>query len=114
MTEIKDKRPLANIKQVTNAKTLVVPCDELPHSVVLIKYEDSIKAYENNCPHQDVPLNEAYKIDVNPFDKTMKCSVHDAFFNIEDGLCVEGPCINDELTTVAIEIDEQGDIYLAQ
>ncbi|AZR81857.1 PfkB family carbohydrate kinase [Thiomicrospira sp. S5] len=114
MTEIKDKRPLANIKQVTNAKTLVVPCDELAHSVVLIKYEDSIKAYENNCPHQDVPLNEAYKIDVNPFDKTMKCSVHDAFFNIEDGLCVEGPCINDELTTVAIEIDEQGDIYLAQ
>lgn len=114
MMEIKGKQPLANIKQVTNARTLVVPCNDLPHSIVLIKYEDRIKAYENNCPHQNVPLNEAYKIDVNPFDHTLKCSVHDAFFNIEDGVCVEGPCMNDELTAVAIEIDEQGDIYLAQ
>ncbi|MDX1795122.1 MAG: PfkB family carbohydrate kinase [Hydrogenovibrio sp.] len=114
LTEIKEKQPLANYSQVNNSKTLVVPCADLPHSVILIKYEDEIKAYQNNCPHQDVPLNEAYKIDVNPFEKTMKCSVHDAYFNIEDGECIEGPCMNDELTPVAIEIDEKGDIYLAE
>lgn len=113
LNEIKAKQPLANEKQVTNARTLVVPCADLPHSVILIKYDAEIKAYQNNCPHQNVPLNEAYKIDVNPFEKTMKCSVHDAFFTIEDGLCIEGPCMNDELTPVDIEIDEKGDIYLA-
>lgn len=113
LTEIKAKQPLANIKQLSNAKTMVVPCADLNHSVILIKHDTGIKAYENNCPHQDVPLNEAYKIDVNPFEKTMKCSVHDAFFNIEDGVCVEGPCMNDELVPVPIEIDDSGDIYLA-
>jgi ketohexokinase len=80
--------------------------------VVLIKFEDSIKAYLNNCPHQNVPLDEAYKIDVNPFEKTMKCSVHDAFFNIEDGVCVEGPCWDEALEALEIKIDANGDIYL--
>lgn len=114
LSEIKEKQPLANVNQVSNSKSLVVPCADLPHSVILMKFEDQIKAYQNNCPHQDVPLNEAYKIDVNPFEKTIKCSVHDAWFNIEEGVCVDGPCLNDELIAVNIEIDDQGDIYLVQ
>ncbi|MBF6058733.1 MULTISPECIES: PfkB family carbohydrate kinase [Thiomicrorhabdus] len=111
LTEKNSDHPLANIKQVTNAKTTVVESLD-GTSVVLIKFEGKIKAYENNCPHQNVPLNEAYKIDVNPFDNTMKCSVHDAFFNIEDGLCVEGPCWNESLKSLSIRVDDKGDIYL--
>ncbi|WP_319381891.1 PfkB family carbohydrate kinase [Thiomicrorhabdus sp.] len=111
LSEKNADRPLANIKQVTNAKATVVESLD-GTSIVLIKYETGIKAYENNCPHQNVPLNEAYKIDVNPFEKTMKCSVHDAFFNIEDGLCVEGPCWNESLKSLPIRVDDQGDIYL--
>ncbi|WP_019556763.1 PfkB family carbohydrate kinase [Thiomicrorhabdus arctica] len=103
-------KPLANIKQLSNAKTLTV--NSGTRSVILIKHGDSVKAYLNNCPHQNVPLNEAYKIDVNPFEKTMKCSVHDAFFNIEDGLCIEGPCWNEALETIDIHIDDKGNIFL--
>ncbi|WP_373018265.1 PfkB family carbohydrate kinase [Thiomicrorhabdus sp.] len=105
-------KPIANISKLSNAKTMVVDTDEAPNSVVLIKYEDGVKAYVNNCPHQDVPLNEAYKIDVNPFEKTMKCSVHDAFFRIEDGVCIEGPCWDEALEALEVRIDEKGDIYL--
>ena len=112
LTEIRTKTPLANIQQLSTSKTIIVPCPDLEHSVILIKHKEGIKAYENNCPHQDVPLNEAYKIDVNPFEKTLKCSVHDAFFTIEDGNCVEGPCINEELVEVKLEIKNNGDIYL--
>jgi len=113
LTPLKVHRPLGNIKQVTNAKTLVVKTEQHPYEIILIKGEQQqIKAYENNCPHQNVPLTEAYKIDVNPFEKTMKCSVHEAFFNIEDGECIEGPCLYEHLTEVPIQIDEQGDIYL--
>jgi ketohexokinase len=103
-------KPLANIKQLSNAKTLIV--NSGTQSLVLIKYDNSVKAYINDCPHQNVPLNEAYKIDVNPFEKTLKCSVHDAFFNIEDGVCIEGPCWNEALTTVDIRMDDKGDIFL--
>lgn len=109
------RKPIANIKFITSSKATVVPAPGLPHRVVLIKHDDEIKAYENNCPHQDVPLDEAYKIDINPFEMTMKCSVHDAYFRIEDGVCVEGPCWRDELKPVDIEIDaDTGGIYLAE
>ena len=107
-----NSKPLANIKQLSNAKTLVVNSDS-GKSLVLIKYEDSVRCYVNNCPHQDVPLDEAYKIDVNPFEKTMKCSVHDAYFNIEDGLCIDGPCWDESLQRVPVKIDDTGDIFIA-
>jgi len=106
------QQPIANTKQLNTARTLVVRSKNHNQSIILIKHQDTVKAYKNNCPHQNIPLDEAYKIDVNPFQKTIKCSVHDAFFNIEDGLCIEGPCRNESLATVEITIDEQGDIYL--
>lgn len=105
-------QPIANIKQLSNAKTLVTKANEDAPSMVLIKHGDSVKAYQNNCPHQNVPLNEAYKIDINPFEKTIKCSVHNAFFKIESGECIEGPCRNESLVSIDIRIDEKGDIYL--
>jgi ketohexokinase len=109
------RKPIANLKHITSARATVVPAPGLRHKVVLIKHDNEIKAYENNCPHQDVPLDEAYKIDINPFEMTMKCSVHDAFFRIEDGVCIEGPCWREELTPVDIEVDsETGAIYLAE
>lgn len=111
MSETPNQKPLANIKQLSQAKTTVVT-SESGKSLVLIKYEESVRCYLNNCPHQDVPLDEAYKIDVNPFEKTMKCSVHDAYFNIEDGLCIDGPCWDESLEAVAVKVDDKGDIYL--
>ncbi|MBE0494319.1 MAG: Rieske 2Fe-2S domain-containing protein [Thiomicrospira sp.] len=109
------RKPIANIKHISSSKATVVPAPGRSHKVVLIKYDDQIKAYENNCPHQDVPLDEAYKIDINPFEMTMKCSVHDAYFRIDDGVCIEGPCWRDELKPVDIEIDsDTGGIYLAE
>ncbi|WEJ63331.1 PfkB family carbohydrate kinase [Thiomicrorhabdus lithotrophica] len=112
LTTSENSKPLTNIKQLSNAKTMVVNSDS-GQSLVLIKYEDSVRCYVNNCPHQDVPLDEAYKIDVNPFEKTMKCSVHDAYFNIEDGLCIDGPCWDESLQSVPVKIDDSGDIFLA-
>lgn len=107
-----ERKPLANYKQLSQAKTTVVESDD-GRSLILVRFEDGVRCYLNNCPHQDVPLNEAYKVDINPFEKTMKCSVHDAFFNIEDGLCVEGPCWDESLQMVDVEVEENGDIFLA-
>ncbi|CAN8141363.1 ketohexokinase [uncultured Thiomicrorhabdus sp.] len=107
-----ENRAIANIKQLSKAKATVIEVGSIG-GVILIMHENKVRAYENNCPHQNVPLNEAYKIDVNPFENTMKCSVHDAFFNIDDGECVDGPCWGEHLTPVSVRTDEQGDIYLA-
>ncbi|MDX1348358.1 MAG: PfkB family carbohydrate kinase [Thiomicrorhabdus chilensis] len=112
LTPVEPSSPIANLSQLGTTKTLVVEDKSSGKSVVLIKYENTVKAYLNNCPHQNVPLNEAYKIDVNPFEKTMKCSVHDAFFRIEDGICIEGPCWDEQLEPLETRVDDKGDIFL--
>ncbi len=108
-----DDLPLANVEDVSGAKATIARVPGRDVSLILIRDGDTVKAYVNNCPHQHVPLNEAYKVDVNPFQKTMKCSVHDAWFKIEDGECVDGPCLGDHLQPYPIRIDEAGNIYAA-
>ena len=103
---------ISNVSKLSKARATVVPLNGRK-DVVLVMHNDAVKAYENNCPHQNVPLNEAYKIDIDPFDQTMKCSVHDAFFKIEDGECIDGPCWGEHLKPVEIRVEENGDVFLA-
>ncbi len=111
LAPLADDLPLAKLEDVSGAKATIAQVPGRPTSVILIRDGETVKAYVNNCPHQQVPLNEAYKVDVNPFAKTLKCSVHDAWFKIADGECVEGPCLGDHLTPFPIRIDEAGNIY---
>lgn len=115
LAPLADDLPLAKLEDVSAAKATIAQVPGRDMTVILIrdKDTDAIKAYVNNCPHQQVPLNEAYKVDVNPFTKTLKCSVHDAWFKVEDGECVEGPCQGDHLQPFPIRIDEAGNIYAA-
>jgi len=115
LAPLADDQPLAKSSDISAAKATIAHVPGRDTTVILIrdKDTDTIKAYINNCPHQQVPLNEAYKVDVNPFAKTLKCSVHDAWFKVEDGECVEGPCQGDHLQPFPIRIDEAGNIYAA-
>ncbi len=115
LAPLADDLPLAKAEDISAAKATIAKVPGRDTSVILIrdKDADTIKAYVNNCPHQQVPLNEAYKVDVNPFAKTLKCSVHDAWFKVEDGECVDGPCLGDHLQPFPIRIDEAGNIFAA-
>ena len=114
LAPLADDQPLTHVDEVTNARATIARVPGQGFSVILIKDgEGRIRAWVNNCPHQHVPLNEAYKVDVNPFTQTMKCSVHDAWFKVDDGECVEGPCYGDHLTPFPIRIDQEGNIFAA-
>lgn len=107
-----DNKPiLANINNLTAHKVSVVSQGDL--SIALIRHGDDVKAYVNNCPHANVPLNSMYKIEIDPRTLTIKCSVHDAFFRVDDGYCVSGPCQGKSLSPVPVIIDAQGKIMLA-
>lgn len=105
-----NKTLLAHLNKLTTHKVTVV--EAKGQSIILARVDDQVKAYINNCPHANVPLNSMYKVEIDPRELTLKCSVHDAFFRIEDGLCVRGPCQNQALKAVPIMIDAQGRILL--
>jgi ketohexokinase len=109
-----DHRPvLTQAKDITPHKVKVVRIEGRKHSIALFRHGDEIKAFDNNCPHADVPLDSMYKIEIDPRGQTIKCSVHAALFRTDDGMCIAGPCERQTLTPTPIRVDDQGWIYLA-
>ncbi|WP_019673634.1 Rieske (2Fe-2S) protein [Psychrobacter lutiphocae] len=80
-------------------------------SILIIKKDNALYAYENSCPHFSIPLDykkgkfHTYKNEV------VMCAHHSAMFNITTGECIDGPCMGHSLTSIAIQIVD-GEVFL--
>lgn len=63
-------------------------------------------AYVNSCPHTNINLEWVPDqfLDIN--NELIQCSLHGAKFNIEDGLCIFGPCLGLRLKSLDIRIED--------
>lgn len=78
---------------------------------IFLVYRDAqVYAYRNSCPHTGAPLNWVPDQFLAVNEPLIHCQNHDAFFQIEDGLCVGGPCPGESLESVAVVVRDQ-DIY---
>jgi nitrite reductase/ring-hydroxylating ferredoxin subunit len=68
-------------------------------------------AYRNSCPHYGAPLDWKPHAFLSHDKTRILCSMHGALFNMDDGVCIAGPCPGDALEKVALEITE-GAIFL--
>ena len=82
----------------------VVDTDDGRCGLMVIRQGDGVVCYTNSCPHIGTPL------DIHPgkfLDRAgahILCTTHGALFNIDDGLCIAGPCVDDHLTPIATEV----------
>jgi nitrite reductase/ring-hydroxylating ferredoxin subunit len=67
--------------------------------ILLLRRGDQVWSYLNFCPHFSLPLNYEPQTFVT-FEDFIVCAHHTAFFKIEDGKCVDGPCVGDGLISV--------------
>ena len=65
--------------------------------ILLLRRGDRFWTYLNNCPHFSLPLNYHPQTFV-VMDAMVVCAHHTAFFNFDDGACVDGPCAGTGLT----------------
>lgn len=80
-------------------------------SVVVIRRGDAVYAYRNCCPHAGRLLNWAPGRFL--FDQgRLVCAAHGAVFEVESGLCVEGPCRGSRLEAVGCRRTADGRIEL--
>jgi nitrite reductase/ring-hydroxylating ferredoxin subunit len=69
---------------------------------VLIRRGEQVWAYENRCPHTGAPLDWRPGQVLNPEGTLIQCALHLAQFRMEDGLCIQGPCVGQALSAVAV------------
>lgn len=80
--------------------------------VLLVRWDNQVQAYVNNCPHLRIPLNWQPDKFMDMEHQYIQCFTHGALFQPEDGLCVSGPCRGESLTPVETEMTDDYEIYL--
>ncbi|MEJ2462807.1 MAG: Rieske 2Fe-2S domain-containing protein [Candidatus Thiodiazotropha sp.] len=87
---------------------------ELPGEVldlVLVKRGDRLLAYRNRCPHTGVNLEWRADQFLDPSECYIQCATHGALFRIEDGHCLRGPCVGQQLQPLKLTV-EDGKVYV--
>jgi nitrite reductase/ring-hydroxylating ferredoxin subunit len=77
--------------------------------ILLLRQGQLVWSYLNFCPHFSLPLNYQPQTFVT-LDGLIMCAHHTAFFNFDDGRCVDGPCVGDGLIPLPCFIQE-GVVY---
>lgn len=62
-------------------------------------------AYVNSCPHTNINLEWVPNQFLDKNNELIQCSTHGAKFNIEDGICIFGPCLGRKLKSLEILIE---------
>ncbi|MBX3725879.1 MAG: Rieske 2Fe-2S domain-containing protein [Xanthomonadales bacterium] len=76
-------------------------------SVVVMRRGDQVFAYRNLCPHAGRFLNWAPGRFL--FDQgRLVCAAHGAVFEVESGVCVDGPCRGSSLSPVPVRWQDDG------
>jgi nitrite reductase/ring-hydroxylating ferredoxin subunit len=83
--------------------------------VIVVRRGDRVFGWRDLCPHYAGGTPMAWKRDayLNGAGDHIACSAHGAWFDIETGACVQGPCLGKRLTRVPLDIDDNGAVRLA-
>lgn len=70
----------------------------------IVRRGDEVFAYRNFCPHYGAPLDWKPDAFLSYEKDLILCSMHSALFNIDDGVCIEGPCPGQALEKIKIKV----------
>ena len=82
-----------------------------PIDIFVVRRGDAVFGYHNVCPHVGTPLDWVDDRFMTLDKSHILCATHAAEFRIEDGLCVAGPCVDDSLTPIELEVRD-GNVVL--
>ena len=85
-----------------------------PVEIFLIADGDAVYCYLNICPHQGIPLDLMPDVFLDYDREFIQCTTHAAKFRKDDGMCVEGPCIDHALMAVPIAVADDGAVILGE
>ena len=111
MTSIRKKLCSYDELQDPGSKGLNITINDRELRLFIVKNNKKIFIYENSCPHTLGPLDWLPDNFLDLNKDYIMCANHGALFQINDGLCIDGPCKKQSLRALPFEI-EDGFIYL--
>jgi len=72
----------------------------------VVRLGGAVRAYVNNCPHTDTPLDWRPGEFLDPGGTMLRCASHGALFRPDDGVCTEGPCRGKRLEAVPVVVED--------
>ena len=72
----------------------------------VVRRGDEIFAYRNHCMHVGYPLNWKPHEFLTRDGKHIICAAHGAIYQIDTGICTEGPCPGKRLRAYPVEVRE--------
>ena len=87
--------------------------DEWPLRGFLVRVGEEVHAYVNRCPHAGRPLNFLADQFLTRDGELIQCMAHGALFEKSTGLCIAGPCVDESLRRIAVQI-VGGQVQLAE
>ena len=77
---------------------------EWPLRGFLVRMGDSVHGYLNRCPHAGRQLNFLPDRFLTADGELIQCLQHGALFEKGTGLCIAGPCVDEALTRLPVEV----------
>lgn len=90
-----------------------LPDPQALRAVIVVRREGRFHAYLDSCPHYSSGTPMAWRKDayLSGDRKHIACHAHGALFEIDSGICVEGPCLGRSLTPVLLTRTEDGSLH---
>jgi nitrite reductase/ring-hydroxylating ferredoxin subunit len=73
--------------------------------LVIVRWDDQVYGYINNCPHTPVQLDGRSPGQFFNRERShLMCEKHGALFEVDTGLCLDGPCEGQGLTPLSLSV----------
>lgn len=95
------------------AKGFVGRVDGKQRNIFAVRKDGSYFVYLNHCPHAGALIDHIQGKFFSGDGSLLRCGMHGALFQIEDGECVDGPCLGKSLTPVPSQTQEDG-LYIEE
>ena len=77
---------------------------EWPLRGFLVRIGDTVHGYLNRCPHAGRQLNFMPDRFLTADGELIQCLAHGALFEKATGQCIAGPCVDEALTRLPVEV----------
>lgn len=104
MTNPLARRRVASLRDVPDGECIAVELED--REIALYRVDSRVYATDNLCTHGAARLCDGFLEGY-----AIECPLHQGSFDIRNGSVLREPA-EEPLATYAVEVDEQGDIYL--